>query len=544
MPTAITGSERSKLGFEPEKAESLSILSALKSQLTRSDGSLKSGVLKLMHTTPGSPGSMTFERKGWWQFWARRDAKMNATAAYLLVLLRQAYGDAASAPPEVQTVMEDFQKYLASRSNRIGTRSLHRFLTRFEKALALSKKEPPPPLEKMKVQPLEAESAPRAFLISSIAAKSKSLEFEEVSKLANLLIGALDLPNGEDPRFEHLGSGGFGTVEAFTGEDGNRHALKIIEPESVCKTGDSATLKGRELCVAKLTDDRCTGIVKPTFYLIRCRKDGKEDAFKVPSAHIKRFLRGISPDVHTAIVGIIMPLVEGNPLKMVLHQPEDLKIIAARTVETLARLAGQHIVHSDIKPDNIIYNAKSKEVKIIDTGLMSKMPKRKGMRQLFTHIEGTPKYMHPNVLRSEAYGCEADLFSLAITLIKVRYPEAYKAISNERLREVSAANPIFRPIISPIIRPNSRHSGWENRTGRYLENLIAATLKDSETGPEARAQLLEMQNALKNPATEDGKFMSFLREAFNISFITQEDYQDRIEELRQHEFVRDVPGLE
>jgi len=110
MATAVTniggGPVRGLEGLKTlDKASARQILEGVATQISG-----KSGVLKLMHTTKNS--DMVFERKSTWQFYARRDSKMEATATALRTIVEKA------------GLSEDAQKaikgYLTDNNNRVG----------------------------------------------------------------------------------------------------------------------------------------------------------------------------------------------------------------------------------------------------------------------------------------------------------------------------------------------------------------------------------------------------------------------------------------
>ena len=119
--TGTTGQQKVDHLNDINRAEAQNILKGLHASLTTANGGVKSGVLKLMHTTPGKQQAMTFERKSWYQFWARRDAKMQVTASALRTLLEK-----AGATKET---LDNFSQYAEGRGNRIGTKRAHGYIS-------------------------------------------------------------------------------------------------------------------------------------------------------------------------------------------------------------------------------------------------------------------------------------------------------------------------------------------------------------------------------------------------------------------------------
>ena len=108
----------------------------------------------------------------------------------------------------------------------------------------------------------------------------------------------------------------------------------------------------------------------------------------------------------------------------------------------------QGVVHRDIKPGNIIYNKKTRLVKVTDFGIariMDTANTRTGT------ILGSPAYMSPEQLAGSKVGGTADLFSLGVTLFQLLSGEfpfkgetiaslAYK-IANEKHRPIRDVRP-------------------------------------------------------------------------------------------------------
>jgi hypothetical protein len=101
--------------------ESRELLGKIQTQLT-GQGGVKSGVLTLVN--PNRPGeNLRFERKSWYQFRARSDEKLALTARVIETLIdRSGLADLADR--------RSFTAYVRGRSNRIGSQTLSRLLSR------------------------------------------------------------------------------------------------------------------------------------------------------------------------------------------------------------------------------------------------------------------------------------------------------------------------------------------------------------------------------------------------------------------------------
>jgi serine/threonine-protein kinase len=128
---------------------------------------------------------------------------------------------------------------------------------------------------------------------------------------------------------------------------------------------------------------------------------------------------------------IVMEYVEGRSLKERLEQgPLPLKEvlpIAIEVVEALEAAHGKGIIHRDIKPANIMLT-QTGHAKVMDFGLAKQLIPSEGMESAAETITaltcegstvGTPAYMSPEQLRSQATDARSDIWALGVTLYEI-----------------------------------------------------------------------------------------------------------------------------
>lgn len=115
---------------------------------------------------------------------------------------------------------------------------------------------------------------------------------------------------------------------------------------------------------------------------------------------------------------IAMEFLKG--VELTEHTKPDNLLPLAKTLEIIARAADalayaheQHIVHRDIKPGNIMYDASNNSVKVTDFGI-SRLTKLSATR--VGVVLGTPLYMSPEQVMGKQIDGLSDLFALGSTL--------------------------------------------------------------------------------------------------------------------------------
>lgn len=92
---------------------------------------------------------------------------------------------------------------------------------------------------------------------------------------------------------------------------------------------------------------------------------------------------------------------------------DDLKAITKQSLETLIDLKSKNIIHADIKPENLVYNERSKELVVLDFGCSFKSDDE-------AHGNfGTCLYRAPEIFLNRGKMDTIDLWSLGVTLFEL-----------------------------------------------------------------------------------------------------------------------------
>lgn len=187
---------------------------------------------------------------------------------------------------------------------------------------------------------------------------------------------------------EKLGTGSFATVKrAIRKADGKEFAIKIIKKEKL-NTEELSVVHDEVEIMHKIKHPHCVQLhemfeSKKKLYMVMELLTGGElfDRIVAKGSYSEKEASELIKDIATAI--------------QYLH--------------------GIGVVHRDLKPENLIYSDKSGGiVKITDFGL-AKFRSAEEAAGMNTAC-GTPGYVAPEVLKSEPYGKEVDMWSLGVIL--------------------------------------------------------------------------------------------------------------------------------
>ena len=123
---------------------------------------------------------------------------------------------------------------------------------------------------------------------------------------------------------------------------------------------------------------------------------------------------------------LIIEDIRGEPLSKLIAEGEikdfnEILRIAIRIIEGLASIHKARVVHKDINPSNIIYNRAKDQIKIIDFGISSQLPKENTPLSSPESIEGTLNYVAPEQSgrMNRTIDYRTDFYSFGVTLFEL-----------------------------------------------------------------------------------------------------------------------------
>ena len=279
---------------------------------------------------------------------------------------------------------------------------------------------------------------------------------------------------GDYQLVEKLGAGGMGAVyRAQRISDGEVVALKIL-PRS------------------KAQDEE---------FLTRFEQEARA-AFDLSHPNIVRALDvGQAAGYHY----IAMEYVDGRDLFSVLEERGKLPVdealgITVQIAEALEHAHGEHLVHRDIKPDNILIDGEG-VAKLTDLGLVMEEAPAGGRPRITRRglAMGTPFYFSPEQARGEEdIDTRSDIYALGATL--------YEMVTGKPPFEgESAAQVMLQHIQEQVISPKEIDRSLPDGLCKVIEKMMAKDREDRYQDPTELLADLRLLAAGKEPRNTDLK---------------------------------------
>jgi len=518
MPITIQGTTNVKMGFAPGAEDARKLLFDVTKNLQG-----KSGSLKLMHTTDAER-DMSFERKSWYQFGTRGENKLANTATFVSNLFQAAYqggidkmppGEAKDAKQQaLKELIRDFTATVESKGFTFGKNTMRKFFNRAEEAFTnvdhrlsidpesdMNKDvmfQPRPevaqqPLENKPLQDGQKKEAtfgqlknPKDLLMSfggSVKVLQENVIQEPVLKILPPFHSVQDasltqcINKGTGANLQTaktLGEGSNGVVYKAINNEGEDVCIKVAKNRMSSALKVDPSLRNFDATAIYLNSKGgVPGVSTPTSLFVLAQKgQGQPVYHHVPLGNpqaAKKYLRELTQKNEVVnVVGMEMPFAVGADPAALRDKGQltagDRKEISKQLLGTMSKLHDRGLVDRDYKPENLLYDRNEKTLTKIDSSFMTKLSSNPQKNVRDTLFLGTPAYFCQRKLDQGGYGPEVDMYEGAMSLMDLKYGEAFTDAAFSRFTNVHTRN----------LREPQAFTSFQakNPNQSYLRNLL------------------------------------------------------------------------
>ena len=163
---------------------------------------------------------------------------------------------------------------------------------------------------------------------------------------------------------------------------------------------------------------------------------------------------------------LVMDLVMGKDMRYHLvglkqFTEDQTKFFIANTLLALEYLHTNNIIHTDIKPENLILNEKG-YIKLTDFGIA----KKGGQKFLLKEVKGTPEYMAPEILYIDTAHFSIDYYSLGIMTYEfMKGIRPYLFESKEEFIKIIGQ-------VTIVMKKDDLPEGWSIEAADFINRLL------------------------------------------------------------------------
>lgn len=135
-------------------------------------------------------------------------------------------------------------------------------------------------------------------------------------------------------------------------------------------------------------------------------------------------VRPIALEMKEGAATLVLEDFGGEPLEAFLERPMSVELfleVAICIARALAEIHRRGVVHKDIKPENVLLNSTTREVKITEFGIATLLPRELPLAMRPSLIEGTLAYMAPEQTgrMNRPVDSRSDLYSLGVVFFRM-----------------------------------------------------------------------------------------------------------------------------